>query len=343
MIASVAGAGAVTAAGAVTTGARGAGSGAPWTGLQAVAAAIAIAITGCQRDEGEPPSQPPGPTPALWFGGDVHLGVAPRGGLSGIEGLLDGAVGVVNLEGPVVAGPGFAEVTTGVVRLANPAGSGAFLRANGVGAVSVANNHAGDSAGGVAGAASGDGTGVTAAALRGDVVPFGGAAGRGALTVGGVDVVLFAHDLGELDVPGAVTRELAGERGITVESFHVTGPPSYLPRAELVAAVDAAVTAGADIVVAHGTHVVGPVERRGGAVIAWGLGNVLFDCTCTEEDEAVVLRVELGEGLRAEVIPVRAGMHGAGATLFEDPAGVLDLVAALGGSPLQRTGEGGRF
>lgn len=246
-------------------------------------------------------------------------------------------MGVVNLEGPVAAGPGFAEVTPGGVRLANPAGSGAFLRGNGVGAVSVANNHAGD------GAAGGDGTGETAAALRGSVVPFGGAAGRGALTVGDVDVALFAHDLGEVDVPGAVARELAGERGLTVESFHVTGPPSYLPRAELVAAVDAAVAAGADIVVAHGTHVVGPVERRGGAVLAWGLGNLLFDCTCTEEDEAAVLRVELGEGLRAEVVPVRAGMHGAGATPSSDPAGVLDLVAALGGSPLERTGEKGRF
>lgn len=254
-----------------------------------------------------------------------------------MEGLLDGAVGVVNLEGPVVAGPGFAEVTAGGVRLANPAGSGAFLRANGVGVVSVANNHADD------GAAPGEGTAGSAAALRGDVVPFGGAAGRGALTVGGVAVAFFAHDLGEVDVAGAVARELAGEGGLTVESFHVTGPPSYLPRAELVAAVDAAVSAGADIVVAHGTHVVGPVERRGGAVIAWGLGNLLFDCSCTEEDEAVVLRVELDEGLRAEVIPVRAGMRGAGAALSEDPAGVLDLVAALGGSPLERTGELGRF
>ncbi len=341
MIASAAGAGAagaVTAAGAATAnGARGAGSGAPWTGLQAVATAIAIAITGCQRGEGPPPPHPPGPTPALWFGGDVHLGVAPRGGLSGMEGLLDGAEGVVNLEGPVGAGPGFAEVTPAGVRLANPAGSGAFLRANGVRLVSLANNHAGDDAAGV------DGSAATVAALEGDVVPFGGAAGRGALTVGGVDVVLFAHDLGEPDVPGAVGRELAAERGLTVESFHVTGPPSYLPRAELDAAVEAAVLGGADIVVAHGTHVVGPVERRGGAVIAWGLGNLLFDCTCTEADEAIVLRVELGEGLRAEVIPVRAGLHGAAAGLSPDPTGVLDLVAALGGSPFERTGGVGRF
>ena len=93
--------------------------------------------------------------------------------------------------------------------------------------------------------------------------------------------------------------------------------------------------------VAHGTHVVGPVERRGATVIAWGLGNLLFDCTCTDASEAVILRVELGPGLRAEVIPVRAGLGGAAVAPAPDALGILDLLDAIGAAPLRREGGAG--
>ncbi|MFN7146270.1 MAG: CapA family protein, partial [Myxococcota bacterium] len=246
-----------------------------------------------------------------------------------------GAVGVVNLEGPLAAGAGGARVEGGRVWLANPAGAPAFLRAQGVWAASIANNHAADD--GEAGVAR------TAAGLRdAGVVPVGRAPAR--LDVGGVPVRLFAYDLGgDAGVPEGMARDLAGVDDVAVVAFHVTGPPSYLPRAELVAAVDAAVAGGADIVVAHGTHVVGPVERRGETVIAWGLGNLLFDCECTDHTDALVLRVELTAGRPAEIVPVTAGLGGAPATLAAEPDGVLDLVAGLGGTPIARVGGRGRF
>jgi hypothetical protein len=37
----------------------------------------------------------------LWLGGDVTLGDGGRGQLDGISGIVQGAVGIVNLEEPV--------------------------------------------------------------------------------------------------------------------------------------------------------------------------------------------------------------------------------------------------
>lgn len=261
---------------------------------------------------------------ALWFGGDVHLGASTRADLSAIREMVGPAAGVVNLEGPVLEGAGYAHIDGKTVRLGNPASTGALLRGAGVAVASVMNNHRAD----------GD-TGATVARLEAAGLAVAGPA-PATLSVGGARVVVFAHDLDDPGTPEAVARELAQADGLRVESFHVSGPPSYLPTPALVAAVDAAVAARADVVVAHGTHVIGPVERREGTVIAWGLGNLLFDCACTREDEALVLRVSLAPGHPAEIFPVRAGLDGAPAAASPDAEGVLDLVAALSGAALLR-------
>jgi hypothetical protein len=41
------------------------------------------------------------PSVELWLGGDVNLGDGGRGQLQGIAGIVQGAVGIVNLEDPV--------------------------------------------------------------------------------------------------------------------------------------------------------------------------------------------------------------------------------------------------
>jgi poly-gamma-glutamate synthesis protein (capsule biosynthesis protein) len=267
--------------------------------------------------------------PAIWFGGDVHMGAAPRGGLTFIRDMVGGAVGVVNLEGPIVAEVGGAWADGGV-RLANPPGAAAVLARDGVVAASIANNHRLDD--GAAGEAR------TVASLRAAGVAAVGASGGDALLYVGDSVVrIQAFEL--TDSPLRLT--LPSQPGVDVVALHVTGPPSYLPTPALVSAVDAAVAAGAEIVVAHGTHVVGPVERRGGALVAWGLGNLLFDCPCTDADEAIVLRVTLTEGLPAAVLPIRAGLGGAAAGPAPDPDGLLDLLDALGGARLRRVGAVG--
>ncbi|MES2641726.1 MAG: CapA family protein [Myxococcota bacterium] len=279
---------------------------------------------------------------ALWFGGDVHLGESARGGLEGITAILGGAAGIVNLEGPVGDGAGGARIDGDGARvwLANPSTAPAWLRAHGVVAASITNNHAGDL--GPAGPAR------TAARLRdGGLVPAGAPTGPARFSVGGTVVSFLAHELEEPGLAEALAAELhaaelhGGERTLRAVALHVTGGRSYLPSPALRRAVDGALAGGADIVVVHGTHVLGPVERRGGAVVAWGLGNLLFDCVCTGDTEALVLRVAIGpEGPGvAEVIPVTAGLGGAGVTPAADAEGVFDLLDALESSPLTRLGD----
>ena len=77
---------------------------------------------------------------------------------------------------------------------------------------------------------------------------------------------------------------------------------------------------------------IGPVERRGRAVVVWGLGNLAFACECTKETESLLVEVELGpDGAgAAAVIPIQAGLAGAAAAPAPDAGGIFDLLRALG-------------
>ena len=143
-------------------------------------------------------------------------------------------------------------------------------------------------------------------------------------------------------------RSLAAARregDVLVATFHVSGPASYLPAPELARAVDVALAAGAAVVAAHGTHALARVERRGRAVIAWGLGNVAFACRCTEETQGALLEVEVGrEGAGvAAIIPIDAGLDGGRARGAEDAAFTFDLLGALGSAALVRRGDRAEF
>lgn len=264
----------------------------------------------------------------LWFAGDVHLGIDANEGLGPLAAAMPGADGVVNLEGPIDAGATAGAAREGrAIRLYNGAGTPGALRAAGVAAAGVANNHAADSGP--------EGQAATAAALRaGGVAAFGGAAGVAVLERGGLRVALAGFDLGD-EVPPDLRSRLAEARAagdVLAVSFHTTGPPLYLPEPPLRAAADLALEAGAAVVVAHGSHSLAGAELRGGAVVAWGLGNAVFACECTDEREGLVLRVRLGEaGVEAAaLVPIDAGLQGEVARPAADPGPVLDLLHALG-------------
>jgi poly-gamma-glutamate synthesis protein (capsule biosynthesis protein) len=276
----------------------------------------------------------------IWLGGDVQLDPASaQGALAAVARLVPGAAGIVNLEGPIAAAP----APGARLRLVNPPGAVAALRSAGVRLASIANNHAGD--------AGPDGGAATARALRaGGILPAGGAAGFGLLELGGVRVAVSAHDLGATagQLPAALGDDLRRARraaDVLVATFHVTGPPSYLPNAAATRAVDEALAAGAAVVALHGSHVLGRVERRAGAVVAWGLGNLAFACDCTHESEALLLEVDVGArgAARAAVIPIEAGILGAPVRPAPDPQGIFDLLAALGSAPLKRSAQSAEF
>ncbi len=271
----------------------------------------------------------PPPALELWLVGDVHLGAGDDAVLGPLGAAMAPALGVVNLEGPIdprapasgtIRGPG-------ELRLLNGPATPAALAAAGVVAAGIANNHALD--------AGPEGQDRTIRSLQtAGVLPFGGPAGVATLERGGLRVALAGFEV-ERAGPDAIAAGLAGWRGagdVLVVSLHTSGPPLYLPEPPLRAAADAALAAGASVVVAHGTHSLAGAERRGAAVVAWGLGNAAFACDCTDEVEGLALRVRLGAGgvEAADLVPIDAGLGGAPARGAADPDAVLDLLAAIG-------------
>jgi len=295
------------------------------------AIALALLLAGCAH--ATPPPVATAPKSArLWFGGDVNLGPGGHHALDGLVPLVHGlGVGVVNLEGAVATqlptGPG--------LKLWNAPEALSELSQLDARAVGIANNHAADTGS--------DGLEKTASAVRGaGFLPFGGPAGATVLTLGAHKIALTAHDL-EHGVPPHLIDDLrvARAQGDTlVATFHVTGPASYLPRPELKEAVEIALAAGAKIVIAHGSHAIGPLERRGDAVIAWGLGNVCFACDCTKESDAILVALDLDASpIGVQVLPIDAGLNSAPARPAKDPAGLFDLLEAIGTPKLTRAGD----
>jgi poly-gamma-glutamate synthesis protein (capsule biosynthesis protein) len=268
----------------------------------------------------------------LWLGGDVNLGDGGRKQMNGIAGIVQGAAGIVNLEGPVAE---HSQLRTSGLRLWNAPASLKELSALNVKVAGIANNHSADAAE--------KGAVRTANALRRNgILPAGESAGSAILHLNGLTIVITAHDLTH-GVPPNLEVELrnAAQKGdFLVSTFHVTGPPSYLPRPELRQAAEIAYKAGAVVIAAQGTHALGKVERRDHAVIAWGLGNLAFACDCTNEEDAIILRVQLklNKPLKAEVAAIKAGLNTQPALPAKDGPAIFSLLEAIG-SKLHRKGD----
>jgi poly-gamma-glutamate capsule biosynthesis protein CapA/YwtB (metallophosphatase superfamily) len=273
----------------------------------------------------------------LWLGGDVNLGDGGNEQLQSIAPIVQGAVGIVNLEGPVAER---ADLQRGTLGLWNNPNALAELAALNVRVAGIANNHAGDAGADAA----------TRSALKlaeHAILPAGGPAGTALLRQKDLTIAVSAHDL-TAGVPANLAADLKAARersNVLISTFHVTGPPSYVPRPELQRAVELAYQAGASVIAAHGTHALGPVERRNNAVIAWGLGNLTFACDCTQEQDAIVLRVhvEPGKAPVAEVLPIQAGINNQAALPSSDAKGIFDLLEAIGSGKLTRQGDRASF
>lgn len=312
-------------------------------GLAAVALAAVHATGACARDRRPPPQV------TLWLGGDVHLGDGPEADrrLAALAPLTGGAVGVVNLEGAVSERPAReGELLNHPARLAG-------LRRAGVAVATIANNHAHD--------AGPDAPAATAAALRAaGLAPAGGPAGAAVIERGGLRVAITAHELtpgaraSDADelAPGltgdALAAELARARAsadVLIATFHLTAPPSYLPPREALTAAALARAAGASVIAFHGSHALARVERRGGTVTAFGLGNLLFACACTDDEDALLLRVTVDRGglVAAEIAPITAGLAGADARPADEPDLDYTLLEGLRSTPLEPAGDRARL
>lgn len=293
-----------------------------------IAIAPTLSLTACHHA--------PDKTADLWLGGDVNLGDGGKGQLEGIAGMVKGIPGIVNLEGAVSE----KLPDEGHLRLWNAPAALSELSALNVKIAGIANNHANDA--GPTGPQQ-----ATRILREHGILPSGGAAGTAIVEMNGMTIAVTAHDLTQ-GVPASLESDLAAARHrsqVLIATFHVSGPASYIARPELRQAVEIAYHAGANVIVAHGTHALGPVERRSHAVIAWGLGNVAFSCNCTEEEDAILLHVTVGKDkvLGAEVLPLQAGLNGRPAQPSPEPNAILDLLEAIGSSPLQRKENAANF
>lgn len=99
----------------------------------------------------------------------------------------------------------------------------------------------------------------------------------------------------------------ADERAdIVVVQIHGGNEYEREPTSEMSELVDTAVDAGADLVVNHHPHVVGGVERRDETVVAWTLGNLVFDQEIWETLDSYILTVDVDEDgpVRTTIEPV---------------------------------------
>lgn len=281
------------------------------------------------------------PRPAsltLWIGGDVHRAANEGPLFDPKPSFLGAAAGVVNLEGPVAEHAAPAD-SGRELHLFNSPRSLLELAEAGVRVAGIANNHALDSGA--------EGFARTRFELTSlGIHPAGLGAGPAFLEDRGLKVAITAHDLSN-GVPHTLDAELRfahARAEILVATFHVTAPALYAKTPEMLEAADIALGAGARVIAFHGTHALGAVERRGSAVIAWGLGNLVFDCECTDERDGALLQVELtADDVDAAVIPIRAGLHGEPARVAEDADEVFSLLESLGSPHLRRVDGRGFF
>ncbi|HWG55738.1 MAG TPA: CapA family protein [Gaiellaceae bacterium] len=193
----------------------------------------------------------------------------------------------------------------------------------GVDAVSVANNHAFD-------------FGVEAFldtlrhARAAGIAPFGGGADLGAarrpviLERGGLRIALLGYsDVRPLGVDAAAgkpgtaradtswiaadVRAARRRADVVVVYFHWGVELSRQPDARQRTFADAALAAGASVVLGAHPHVLQPVERRGRRAVAWSLGNFVFGAASPGTTDSGILLLRLGgDGVRGvEFVPAR--------------------------------------
>lgn len=239
----------------------------------------------------------------LAFVGDVMLGRGVTHDLAGkwtmafadVQGwLADADVAFANLESPLTTAP---QLAAGY-DLRAPPQAVAALRAGGFDVVSLANNHALD--------AGQTGLEETLAALH--------AAGIEAvlpqreLVRPHYRLLAFDDSIEPLDIQASAAAVEAAARQAewVIVSVHWGGEYQAAPSARQQALAQAWARAGADIIIGHGPHVLQRIEWIDKTLVAYSLGNFLFDQLYPLDcRQGVILRVTVrGQRIiRVEAVP----------------------------------------
>lgn len=222
----------------------------------------------------------------------IEAGEHPLDGLAEKLAPLGADFTIVNLEGPVTDA---AECQDKPYSFKFDAGIPAALRAAGIDAVNLANNHSLD--------CYRAGYNDTRAALTGaDVTPFGGFTLDESVTIemiGSTKVALIGIDATIRAVPireyVALIESLASSTDLQIVSIHWGIEYASTASEAQALLAHAFVEAGADAVFGHHPHVIEPVEVYKGAPIFYSLGNFIFDQTDAVTKRGLGASVEFDE------------------------------------------------
>jgi poly-gamma-glutamate synthesis protein (capsule biosynthesis protein) len=115
------------------------------------------------------------------------------------------------------------------------------------------------------------------------------------------------------DALRSLVSEARRSADFVVVTAHAGAEYRNAPDATQARIVNVALEAGADAFIGHHAHVVQPVELRGGQLVAWGLGNFIFDldnvdlANIPEPRVSLILNFTLAKGAGVtswEAIPV---------------------------------------
>jgi poly-gamma-glutamate synthesis protein (capsule biosynthesis protein) len=178
--------------------------------------------------------------------------------------LAEADLAFANLESPLTTAP--LSPTEGAYDLRAPPEAIAALRAAGFDIVSLANNHALDA----------DETGLAQTIATLDTAGITGLVDWSASTM--YHFLAFDDSIAPLDVKAASDAvAAAAKRANVVVSIHWGGEYQAAPGPRQRAVARALADAGAKIIVGHGPHVLQRVEWIEETLVAYSLGNFLFD------------------------------------------------------------------
>ena len=253
------------------------------------------------------PGEPAPPTFTLAFGGDVMLG---RGVAQALDGdwetafsgvrpwLVEADLTFANLESPLTTAP---QVNSGYDLRAKPAAVAA-LHVAGFDVVSLANNHALDA-------------GEVGLAETIAMLDAAGIAGVVTQTTGDLRQSVRYHLLAfddstvplDMEIAARSVAAAAAEADLVIVSVHWGGEYQAAPSPRQQAIAQGLARAGADLVIGHGPHVLQRVEWMGKTLVAYSLGNLLFDQPYPLDcRQGVILRITRslrGGSLAFELLP----------------------------------------
>jgi poly-gamma-glutamate capsule biosynthesis protein CapA/YwtB (metallophosphatase superfamily) len=281
------------------------------------------------------PGEPCTPPYTLAFVGDVMLG---RGVAQALDGdweaafaevqpwLAEANLAFANLESPLTTA---LQMSDGHDLRASPRGIAA-LQVAGFDVVSLANNHALDA--GEVGLAQTVSTlearGIAGVTDRGIYGP--------AANLPACRILAFDDSTALLDLEAAASAVAAAaeQAEAVIISVHWGGEYQAAPGPRQEAIARALADAGASIIVGHGPHVLQRVEWLGETLVAYSLGNFLFDQPYPADcRQGVILRVTL-QGNRIVAVEAVPTVVEQGRVRPAGPEDATAILARLGPEPL---------